>query len=204
MAPPVGPVYQMTYQMKLDGQTCENVLHFRTLTGTETDTQIGQSAELYLATVKPLIHQNVTFPLIVIKQMTPLAFDEKFWVPVNNTQGAVGGEIRSNSVAIILTKRTGIAGKTHRGRIYLPGVPFNLTTPNGLNVGGGAVAQTVCGNLIATFGDAGTDLNLRIGVYSRSIGGFNPFTPAGWQQITRFDPQPVLGNQRRRRPGVGI
>jgi hypothetical protein len=58
--------------------------------------------------------------------------------------------------------------------------------------------------LMTQFGDAtGTDAHLALGIYSRLIGGSNPFTLAGWQAVTGVIPHPILGNQRRRRVGVG-
>jgi len=202
--PPVGPVYQMTYEFLVEGQTCENVIHFRSITGSETPAQIRTSAEFYLATVKGLISNEVTFPAIVIKQMTPIAFDETVAAPVTNTAGTRSQPPINNTLALVVTKRTGVAGKTHRGRIYLPGIAADDADNIGLNTGGMATAITTFNNLLATFGPSGTDLNLQIGIYSRSIGGFNPFTTAGWQAITGFTVQPVFGNQRRRRIGVGI
>ena len=63
---------------------------------------------------------------------------------------------------------------------------------------------TFASQLLAKFGEGGTDPTLVAGIYSRTIGGDFPFTLAGWQPITRWDPQPVVGNQRRRRLFVGI
>lgn len=202
--PAVGEIYQMTYQMRVAGQLCENVLHFRTLTGSETRAQIRTSAEFYLTTIAPGIASPVTFESIIIKQMTPLAFDETIGPPVTTTSGSSAAQPINNTTALVITKRTGVAGKTHRGRIYIAGIPATQADPNGLNTAGAAIWHTIVGNLMATYGDSGTDLNLRIGVYSGSIGGFHPFTVAGWQQLTGLDVQPVFGNQRRRRLGVGI
>lgn len=202
--PAVGPVYQMTYQMSQEGQTVENVLHFRTLTGTETPAQIRTSAEFYLTAISPGISNQVIFTAIVIKQMTPIAFDQTVAPPATTSTGANSSDPINNTLALILTKRTGVAGKKHRGRIYIPGIPASQAGQFGLNSAGAAVWTTIKNQIMATYGETGTDLNLRIGVYSRSIGGFNPFTTAGWQQLSGLDIQPIFGNQRRRRIGVGI
>lgn len=204
MAPPIGPVYQVTYQMALNGATCENVVHYRGVLGVQTDVQIRAAAEVFLADIAPAMHQNVTFPAMIIKQMTPIALDEEIRAPVSVTHGGLGGEIMNNTIAVIVTKRTGVAGKSHRGRFYFPGVPFAFGTPNFLATGGQAAWQTAATALLVHFGPDGTDPTFRLGVYSRVIGGTHPFTDAGWQQVTGLDVQPVLGNQRRRRVGVGI
>lgn len=202
--PAVGPIYQMTYVSQQSGQEMENVLHFRDITGLATPAQIRTSANLYFTIISPLISSAVTFTNLIIKQMTPIAFDETIGAPTPTTVGGVGTVPYNGTVAVIMTKRTGVAGKSHRGRIYIGGIALGLVDSFSLNPGGAAVAATVANQLLATYGPAGTDLNIQVGVYSRAIGGFNPFTVAGWQPITRFDVQPILGNQRRRRVGVGI
>lgn len=202
--PAVGAVYQMTYVMTQDGQQMETVVHYREITGLATPSQIRVSANLFLTVISPLISTDVNFTNLIIKQMTPLAFDETLGAPTPTTHGAVSNAPINSTIAQIFTKRTGTAGKTHRGRMYLGGIATSLSDRASLNTAGAAVALTVANQLIATYGPSGTDLNLQIGVYSRSIGGFNPFTTAGWQAVTRFDVQPIYGNQRRRRIGVGI
>lgn len=202
--PATGNVYQVTYQMKLNGQICENVLHYRELNGLSTAAQIRTSAEKYWTLFANGISNEVVFSNMLIKQMTPIAFDETTGPPVTTTQGANSSSAINNTLALILTKRTGVAGKTHRGRIYIPGIPASQADEIGLNLPGVGVWTGQIAGLMGVFGPTGTDTHLQIGVYSRSIGGFNPFTVAGWQPITSLDIQPVFGNQRRRRVGVGI
>jgi hypothetical protein len=108
-------------------------------------------------------------------------------------------------ISAVITKRTGVAGKSHRGRVYIGGLPLTFATdPNKLNTTGATAIGTFTGQVIGTWGPSGSDPTLQIGVYSRKIGGTNPFTVAGWQAITALDGQIVFGTQRRRRVGVGI
>jgi hypothetical protein len=202
--PAVGNIYQVTYNMRLNGQICENVVHYRELTGLSTPAQIRTSAEKYLTLFATGISNEVVFTSIIIKQMTPLALDETVGPPVTTTQGANSSPAINNTLALILTKRTGVAGKSHRGRLYICGIPASQADEVGLNLPGVGVWTGQVAGLMAVFGPTGTDTHLQIGVYSRSIGGFNPFTVPGWQAITSLDIQPVFGNQRRRRVGVGI
>lgn len=199
-----GDIYQVTYQYLVEGQTCENVIHYRGLVPALTKTQVRTSANFYWTTISPGISNLVTFPSMIIKQMTPLAFDETISAPTPTTAGVSAAPPINNTIALVVTKRTGVAGKTHRGRIYFPGIPTTQADQAGLNTAGAAIWLTITNNLMATYGPSGTDLNLQIGVYSGSIGGFNPFTVAGWQPLTSLDVQPIFGNQRRRRIGVGI
>ena len=201
-----GEIYQVTYQGLFGGSTCENVLHFRALTGLITDSAIATAAERFWTIVSPIQGNDYLYQTMIIKRMTPIALDERRVIPSTTSAGsALGGSI-NNTLAIILTLRTGTAGKSHRGRIYLGGVPAGMvgSNQNLLNTGGAVATASVATNLVAEFGPSGTNTALALGIYSRVIGGIHPFTVAGWQQISGVDPQNVLGNQRRRRVGVGI
>lgn len=205
MPPATGELYQATYGMVIDGQQCENVIHFRAnAVPGPTEADVKLSIERYLHAIAVIQVSTVSYNKIILKQMTPSAFDELIWVPTSITTGAIGAVPVNNTVALIFTKRTGVAGKSHRGRIYLPGIASSRVDVNRLNAFGLADSATVADTLTNVYGPAGVDTNFKAGIYSRVLGGSSPFTVTGWQQVTRYDPQTVLGNQRRRRPGVGI
>lgn len=202
--PATGQIYQVTYQMSAGGQAVENVLHFRELNGASTPAQIRSSAEGYLAHVAPLISNQCIFSNIIIKQMTPVAFDETVGPPVSTGSGTDSGALGNLQVALVLTKRTGTAGKTHRGRIYIGGISNAQMSVNIINASYATLAGTAVSNIMGQYGPSGTDTHLQLGLYSKTIGGSSPFTVAGWQPVTSIDVQPILGAQRRRRVGVGI
>ncbi len=202
--PSVGEIYQVTYQSTLQGQTFENVIHFRERTGASTPAQIITSANQFMTFMASIVCTTQTFTSIIVKQMTPLAFDETINIPTT-ASGVVSAPALPNMVAMVFTKRTGTAGKTHRGRIYIGGIPAGFTVDqNRLNGTGAAATGTFTSNVMGAYGAAGTDAHLQIGVYSRTIGGSHPFTVAGWQALTSLDTQLIFGSQRRRRIGVGI
>lgn len=203
--PATGQIYQVTYVMSVLGQAVENVLHYRELNGTSTPAQIRTSAEKFFTFVAPMISSSVLFTQIIIKQMTPLAFDETIGPPATTTTGSNGSSADGNTtVALVITKRTGTAGKTHRGRMYIGGLPGAYTAQSILTSSLSTESGTFVSNMMGAFGPTGTDTHLQLGLYSRTIGGSSPFTVAGWQPVTSLDVQTTLGNQRRRRLGVGI
>lgn len=202
--PASGEIYQVTYQMTSSGQTIENVLHFRELDGLSTPAQIAVSAEKYLTEIAALIVNQVAFTNMIIKQMTPVAYDETITPPVTTTSGSASNSPANNTIALIFTKRTGTAGKSHRGRIYLGGLNPSIMGNNSLNSTGVTLASSVATALMGVFGPSGSDTHLQLGLYSKKIGGDKPFTVAGWMPVTKLDVQAVFGNQRRRRLGVGI
>lgn len=201
-----GEIYQVTYQMLLNGQTVENVLHYRALNGLVTESAIKTAAERFWFLTKGLQCAGLTYTGMIVKRMTPIPLDQSFVVPLTVTNGTGSGGCLQNSVALIFTMRTGLAGKSNRGRIYIPGIATDLLASgwNLMTTAGQVAAAAAATNLVSEFGPSGTNTALALGVYSRVIGGSHPFTLAGWGQMTSLDVQPVLGNQRRRRLGVGI
>jgi len=146
---------------------------------------------------------EVAYAPATLKQLTPVILDELLWDPVLSTGGVNQGGI-ATTLAVVCTKRTGEAGKSKRGRFYLPGVPVGFTTTDVVNSTGMTALQNMAAGMLTAFGDAGTDEIWQIGVYSKALGGTAPYTTGGWRPITSIDIQAILGNQRRRRIGVGI
>ncbi len=202
--PAAGQVYQFTFVQAYAGQTIENVMHMRAISvSAPSSAEIQTSANNWLSTQKIIQTNLVIYRTVRVKQMTPIAFDEQVFAP-----SVIGGEIavagHNSTVSVIVTKRTGVAGRSHRGRLYFAGFPIGWGVNANDTGSGPAVMATFCDAILAKFKEGGTDPTFVAGVYSRTIGGSFPFTVAGWQPITRYDPQPVFGNQRRRRLFVGI
>lgn len=202
--PAVGEIYQVTCQSSLQGQTIENVIHMREVTGASTTAEIDAAAKLFFHKLALVLPTTQILTGIILKQMTPLAFDERLLIPTDAT-GAAAGSVLNSTISCVITKRTGVSGKTHRGRMYIAGVSFGFTDDQDrMNLAGAAAYGTFCSDVIATFGPSGTNGHLQFGVYSGVLGGHSPFTLAGWQAVTTLEPQIIFGNQRRRRVGVGI
>lgn len=202
--PAIGEIYQVTFQSSIQGQQIENVVHFREVTGASTPAQIDTAAKNFFTLLANLLPVSQICTGIIVKQMTPLAFDERLLVPTTAT-GQQSAAPLNQIIALIFTKRTGVSGKSHRGRLYSSAVPSNMTSDGcRLNTTGGTIAGTFASSAIGQFGPSGTDGHLQLGVYSKAIGGSSPFTAAGWQPVLTLDTQIIFGSQRRRRVGVGV
>ncbi len=202
--PAAGEVFQFTLVSSYQGQTCENVVHMRAINITiPTPAQFQASIDTWFSFQRQVQVNAVFYRPCRIKQMTPIAFDETLILPSapNGNDGGVGA---NTTLSVVITKRTGVAGKTHRGRFYLAGYPASWGVDRVTTGGGPTALGSFAGQLLGAFGEGGTDPNFVAGVYSRVIGGSFPFTVAGWQPITRWDPQLLVGNQRRRRLDRGI
>lgn len=202
--PAIGEIYQVTFQSSIQGQQIENVVHFREVTGASTTAQINTAAQGFFTLLSNLLPASQILTGIIVKQMTPLAFDERLLVPTTAT-GAQSASPLNQILAIVFTKRTGVSGKSHRGRLYSSAIPSNMTNDGcRLNTTGGTICGSFASSVIGQYGPSGTDGHLQFGVYSKAIGGSSPFTAAGWQSVITLDPQIIFGSQRRRRVGVGI
>lgn len=202
--PAVGEIYQFTFVQQLKLQILETVIHMRARTGLVTEAAIKASADNFLLSLQRCQVTECTYPSVRVKQMTPLAFDQIIFAPTLAVSGLINEGPQNNQISLIFTKRTGVAGATHRGRMYVGGFPLGW----GINflLGGtpATTAGTTAGELLAKFQEDGTDPTFCAGIYSKEIGGTLPFTVAGWQPITRWDPQLTFGVQRKRKIGVGI
>jgi hypothetical protein len=202
-----GELYLVTLVMLAAGQTVENVLCFRERSGLSTDDDIKAAVRSFWSSYRAVISTDVILQELRAKRMTPIPLDTLIFPPTTGEEtGGRGGGMGNNTIAAITTLRTGLSGKRHRGRVYSPGVAVADVTDsyNRLSGGGIAARDTAWDAIMAEFDDAtGTSLVLALGIYSRLIGGQNPFTVAGWQAVTQYVNRPLLGNQRRRREGVG-
>lgn len=204
MPPAAGEIYQYTFIQQLKLQILETVIHFRARAGVPTEEQIKASANNFLLSWGKMQVTECLYPSVRVKQMTPLQFDQIIFAPTDIAGGLINEGPQNNQISLIFTKRTGVAGLRHRGRVYVGGFPLGWGINTLLNGTPSVTVGTVAGELIAKFGEDGTDPTMCAGVYSKEIGGSTPFTVAGWQPITKWEPQFTFGVQRKRKIGVGI
>jgi hypothetical protein len=208
MAVASGELVQVTFVCQQNGQTVENVFMFRERDGLSTDAQVSASVRSAWGIYRAIIVDDVACIELRWKYMTPVQLDGNIIQPTAGQEvGAHGGDAMNSTVALVTTFRTGTAGKRHRGRAYTFGLPLGSLTDN-LNKASSTYLTefgTMWDAWKAAYDDAtGSDTHLAFGIYSRLIGGTTPYTVAGWQAVTQYVPHAILGNQRRRREGVGV
>jgi hypothetical protein len=204
--PATGDIIQMTFTSDDQGSTIQNVIHFREVNLPVSDANLKAQSQQWWLFLEPLCTNTTQFRETRIKRMTPTAFDFIIEPATLRTQGSHGGNSNNLMMAVVATLRTGVAGKRHRGRIYLPPIwSGNLNAGQNALTGGGLVNYITWRDaVLALWGPTGTSPFLQIGIYSRVLGGTSPFTVAGWQPITAIEPRGVIGSQRRRRILSGI
>lgn len=180
----------------------------RERTGTSTDAAIKAAAQQFWTNYRKMISHQVVLQQILIKKLTPVAFDTLITpAAAGESAGTEPDDPMNNTVACVVTLRTGVAGKRHRGRTYVPGIATGAADNFSQKLTASAQAryQGYWNDIQTLFDDAtGTSLVFALGIYSRLIGGTTPHTVAGWQAVTQPVVNFILGNQRRRRLGVGI
>lgn len=204
MPPAAGNIIQATLSGLYDGQTIETVWHMREWIEDQVDAAINLSLEVLRLLISPRLDPTFVWNQTQWKRMTPVALDTQFTPLTGSLTGTGSGGPCNSMLACVMTLRTGVAGKSHRGRKYVGGLAMENVGSDRLNNLGVTSFNTIAAALITNFGPSGTDPTLGLGIYSRLIGGSHPFTIAGWQQVQQVVPHSILGSQRRRRVGVGI
>lgn len=144
---PVPNVAHCRLEGTLDGQQILNNLYFEISGGGITPTNI---AALALA-VRTWYTDTLTLQLSEYFQTlrvvaTDLTTQNGVQAESADTQaGAVTGEAVSNNVAAVVSFRTGIGGRSYRGRNYVAGMPGSVVTQN-------LISGTFSTNLLTAYG----------------------------------------------------
>lgn len=108
--------------------------------------------------------------------------------------------------AMVVSLRTGIAGRSYRGRLYLGGFGEASQSNGAFAAGYVSAIQTYLDDLVAALGSGGSNTDYEWGIWSRKNGGEDPGPynlAAGWTPITEAIVRGSVFTQRRRTLGVG-
>ena len=184
------------------GQTVETVLHYKAPDPISIPDMIQAGTFLvswYNTNLKPLHHSTIQLTQV---KLTDLSFD---FAPVVNwgtglpIVGTVGADGLPSNVALCITKRTALRGRSYRGRIYHGGMAESQCAGNQI------VGATVTA-LLAAYALA---MTLTIGaeswpmvVLSRQHNG-NALTEGVATNVISLSSDGFVDSQRRRLPGRG-
>lgn len=202
---PVPNVAQAQVFGRIDGQTTINDLYFATEAPPVTLGQLDALAlalnDWFSASILTLLSASYSYEHVRVRDLTSQA---GFVVERSDSAGpgGAGGAFVPNNVAPCISFRTAIAGRSGRGRNYIPGVPQSVISGNTISPGFIADTTIAYQGLLAT----------------------GSFKPSGWTWVvvSRFTlnaPRPAgvanavlsvlytdttVDSQRRRLPGRGI
>lgn len=147
--------------------------------------------------------------LLKTKQSNTFRWDEIRGLTVNTTPpradlyntglpavGAIVTEEQAHQVALIVSTKTAFAGRSYRGRNYLPAIPEASVTAGLFDNTTVDAIQTYYDDLVAALGDSGANADYKWVVWSEKLQASNGITDT----IVRNVP----GIVRRRRVGVGV
>lgn len=187
-----------------DGQEVINTTYWHKSGGWDA-TSLGSLAAQFLgwATLSwaPIVHTTVVVDFIQSVDQSVDSGAQAIVAPGTTLHGGVGGTPLSNNVSYCVSFRTGLTGRSNRGRNYIPGISqANLITPNRIDATYRAAVVSAYQDLLpggsVTIGDwvVASRFHNKL---PRTTGVTTPITSV----ITVDD---ILDSQRRRLPGRGV
>ena len=200
---PVPGVIQAELVYAWDGQVVENVLHYTVDAEVDVAAQQGLGGALvdwFDTLLQPLVPSTLILNEVRLSNLSSEFAPGASWtggLPLPGT--LAGGLSLPNNVALTMTKRTDMRGRSFRGRIYHPGLSESQVTGNAI-VSGTLVSLLAAYNAMKTL-TAGS-LNYQLVVVSRFQGG-EPRAEGIATEVTTITSDGIIDSQRRRLPGRG-
>lgn len=211
IAAAVNSLWEVRIQGRIEGQETDNVLHFKCV-GATSDVDLHLIQVLltcFVTHVLPVLTSAWELERVLWKQVGPTLGVEQISIPTGTTTGGGNAAALPSFVSALISKRTLTGGRSHRGRMYIAGIPEDQTTGSAINTEGplwdGLLAFALCviTNFVHPDPAGGTDIFDLI-VYSRKIGGSAfPYGLTGVTDVREFVPVAQLATTRSRKVGRG-
>jgi len=125
---PIGDIYQMTLVGQLQGQTIENVLHYRVRSDADSTAFANGFESFANGILMPAAAEcqslNFKWTQVRVQRIWPLPA----LIAQEYSEGIFGNDPANSlpaEVALVVTKQSFLAGRANRGRFYLAGLPVN-------------------------------------------------------------------------------
>lgn len=211
---PVTAVANDGYQVRIvgsqEGQETNNILNFVAATSID-DVElrlIVALASCFVTHILPVATSKWSLDKIIWKQVRPTLGVEHVTIPSGAGAGAGSSSALPSYASCCISLRTLQGGRSHRGRMYLPGIPEDATTDSKFNTGNAywtaVLAFAAC--LASSFivGDPPAANSFQMEVYSRKIGGAAfPYGLTGYTPIVSLTPDEIVATTRSRKLGRG-
>lgn len=192
----VGDLLELKVIGNLHGQLIVNVLHYIVSIDPAIDPALSLATQFDAVAIGPWLNAaslEYNYARVEARRLLPLPVQDPVIVSTGAAPGSDANDSLPASVAATITKRSGIAGRANRGRVFFAGVPINAAVQSQLIGGYLATLQAVATELEEPFlGDAGAILPC---IFHRALGTII--------LITSCLARSVLRNQRRRQWGKG-
>jgi hypothetical protein len=205
-----GDGFQVRVRGHIEGQETNNVLHFIAV-GPVDDVEVRLIlvlAACFVQHLVPVCSTQWALQDLVWKQVTPVLGVEHITVPPGILVGTATGDALPAFCSAVISLRTRLGGRSHRGRMYVAGMPESATVGSVIQGGGnfwtGFLAFINCVATSFILGDPPPANSFQWEVYSRKLGGAKfPYASAGYTPITSILPVAQVGTTRSRKVGRG-
>jgi hypothetical protein len=206
-----GDAWEVRVIGKIENQETDNVFHFVEDSAT-SDVELNlilALAECFLTHLVPVLSSQWQMTSIKWKKVSPVLGVEQETIPAGILIGAGNAAALPSYCSAVVSKRTLVGGRSHRGRFYIPGIPEPATINSSLDTGHAfwialiAFVACVTEKFVNVGEPIGSD-QFSLSVYSRKIGGSStPFGAAGFTPVSQLIPSAALGTTRSRKVGRG-
>jgi hypothetical protein len=196
-------IVRAVLRMRLHGQLIENVFFLRTKNAGIPDNEIAASVRTEIWNrLNDEVSSELTCEAITVQEIFPNAKDP-FELAVNEA-GVLPDEAAPTAVAAVVSMKTGLGGRSNRGRKYIAGLQRTNIDQSRIDAGRLASMQGTF-DLMQAFFNAGNNLsNLTWGIFHRTKNGQPvPLSANSYTPVTSVNVQPFTGTMRSRLPGHG-
>lgn len=186
-----------------DGQFCETVLHYVPTVLGWTSVELAELGAALVAlwnvNIKPSVAATLALTAVTLTDLntqTGEVYNVASGLPIVGTNASPS---LPNNVAIVLTKRTALRGRSYRGRIYHPGLTEGAVVNN--NVPSPGIGTIIAG--WNAFLSVTTSSHVWKMVVMSRYNANSPRVTATTTQVTGLTSDGSIDSQRRRLPGRG-
>jgi hypothetical protein len=194
-------LYKGVFSYSLGGVLMQNVLYFRNKSGSGG----AEALTAAMAGDWPAYWQYVTSVeasmIGYYAQRVSSLIGDSFDRPVSvSTPGLIAFPSAPRTSAVVISLRTGVYGRSKRGRLYHGAYPYVHLTLGVLTDAGKAIEEARWQTWHDKYKAGGSNADWEYGVYSKKIGGYNiPYGLSGFQAYTNFIVNRVPGTERGRK-----
>lgn len=206
---PVPETVEAEIRMSLDGQHIENTLYFTKIGGVTLAEAVALAGDLLIwwntSYAVPLSSQLSLREVYMTDLETATGYTHTQPAPAPAPVGDVDFESEPNSVALCVSFRTNLRGRSFRGRNYVSGLPGNGVLQNTVEPATVAGIVSAYEDLLGVASAAGVEWCV-VSRFSGVDGDGKPIPRANGiataiTSVLAVDP--TVDNQRRRLPGRG-
>lgn len=200
-----GDVWRLSFEGLIQAQQMINTWHIRMKSG--SGTPLGAVAYLntnFYQLIKTNLSNAWSISVVHGFQYVDPAnlYEQLLSIPA----GSLSSESLPPQDAAVATLRTGIAGRSRRGRHYWAGLTESSQNHGAIDSAWVAAVQTYYDDLVAALGSGGSNADYEWGVWSKKLGEPSPHVynlTSGFRPITEVVVRDIVRSQRRRQLGAG-